>query len=387
MQEPVYDIIAQAMVDAGIRVATHVPGAGGTKVYRSWLSLTRRDDPITFHEEVAFTIAHGAAITGTRSACLIKIQGLIKAGNSVIDSLSAGNTAGFVILIFHDSAGGQPDSIVDAEPLIKGIGLPYTVSSGTRIYEDLMQAIRKSEEISLPQAILIDTTELEKKSYYVREKLSDKPPEYRRDIIKHMVIPLFASYQYSVLNHKKKNIDWTIIEKPEIPEIPEGLPADWQKIISSYVRLFSIFKEIRGRVVTGDTGVSTLFALPPYHCVDINTNMGGSIPLATGAYLAGHKNVWALSGDFSFIATGYLGLTDVLLRNIPLKIILFYNARAAATGGQPFPEGILERLLNSYREHVMYIKDPQNAEEVKSILNLAKKSRNLCIVVADYRGM
>ena len=165
MQEPVYDIIAHALTDAGVRVATHVPGSGGTKVYRSWLSLTHRDDPISFHEEVAFTIAHGAAIAGSRSACLIKTHGLIKAGNSVIDALSAGTTAGFIVLIFHDSKGNHSDNIIESEPFIKGIGLPYVVADGSNVYEKVFEAIRRSEAISLPQAIVIDSEELDRKSY------------------------------------------------------------------------------------------------------------------------------------------------------------------------------------------------------------------------------
>ena len=215
--------------------------------------------------------------------------------------------------------------------------------------------------------------------------MPEGPPPYHRDITRNMVIPIFAAYQYAVLNHKKKGIDWTIIEKPAIPEVPGGLPGDWPKITSTYAKLFDVFKKIRGEVVSGDTGVSTLFALPPYHCVDITTYMGGSIPLAAGACLAGYKNVWALSGDFSFIAAGYLGLTDVLLRNIPLKIIIFYNARAATTGGQPFPEGILERILKSYREHLMYIENPDDQNEIEAVLTEASVTDDLRIVVADYR--
>lgn len=385
MQEPVYDIIAHALADAGVRVATHVPGSGGTKVYRSWLSLTHRDDPISFHEEVAFTIAHGAALAGTRSACIIKTHGLIKAGNSVIDSLSAGTTAGFIVLIFHDSKGNHSDNIIESEPFIKGIGLPYVNATGSNVYEQIFEAIRRSEAISLPQAIIIDSEEIDRKSYYLREKMPEGPPKYYRDITRNMVIPIFAAYQYALLNHKKKGIDWTIIEKPAIPLVPGGLPGDWPKITSTYVKLFDVFKKIRGDLVAGDTGVSTLFALPPYDCVDISTYMGGSIPLAAGACLAGHKNVWALSGDFSFIAAGYLGLTDVLLRNIPLKIIIFYNARAATTGGQPFPEGILERLLKSYREHLMYIENPDDQHEIEQVLTSTAAADDLRIVVADYR--
>jgi TPP-dependent indolepyruvate ferredoxin oxidoreductase alpha subunit len=139
--------------------------------------------------------------------------------------------------------------------------------------------------------------------------------------------------------------------------------------------------------VTGDTGISSLFAFPPYNCIDITTYMGGSIPLAIGAYLKGYDNVWALTGNFSFIAAGHMGLPEALQRRIPLKILIFYNGKAEATGGQPIPEGILENILGGYNEYLRYIKNPQNCHEVETVLREANYSKEMRIVIADYRKL
>ena len=109
--------------------------------------------------------------------------------------------------------------------------------------------------------------------------------------------------------------------------------------------------------------MSTLFALPPYDCIDVTTYMGGSVPLAMGAYMAGVSPAWAISGDFSFIAAGHLGLLEAVQRQIPLKILLLCNGKAETTGGQKIPEGLLERILRGYEEYVHFIHDPLDFAE------------------------
>jgi len=100
-----------------------------------------------------------------------------------------------------------------------------------------------------------------------------------------------------------------------------------------YTPFFAAFRKLRGEVVVGDTGISTLFSFPPYDCIDICSYMGGSIPLAVGVYLAGYRDVWAVTGDFSFIAAGHLGLLEACQRKIPLKVIILNNHRSQTTGG------------------------------------------------------
>ncbi len=174
-----------------------------------------------------------------------------------------------------------------------------------------------------------------------------------------------------------------------MPHVPESLPAQWQSVARRYVTLYEAFKQLRDEgqigMVAGDTGASALFGLPPFDCVDIGTYMGGSLPLAIGAWLAGHRNTWAVTGDFAFIAAGHLALLEALQRGVPLKVLVFYNARSQSTGGQPIPEGTLERLLAGYMAHVQHIHDPQRPEEVKSALADACRASEMRIVVADYR--
>ena len=151
-----------------------------------------------------------------------------------------------------------------------------------------------------------------------------------------------------------------------------------------YVKLFDVFKNYRGEVVFGDTGISTLFAFPPYNCVDVCAYMGGSVAMANGAARSGLKNIWAVTGDFSFIAAGHLGLIEAVNQNINLKILIFKNNKAQTTGGQNIDGNMLGKVLAGYEEAVLEIQDPQNQGEIETILNQAAASDRLQIIVAKY---
>jgi TPP-dependent indolepyruvate ferredoxin oxidoreductase alpha subunit len=116
----------------------------------------------------------------------------------------------------------------------------------------------------------------------------------------------------------------------------------------------------------------------------MGTYMGGSLPLALGAYLAGYHQTWALTGDFSFIAAGQLGLVEAIQRAIPLKVVIFHNGTAQATGGQPIPPHILDRVLQGYASSIRYIRNPQDVGEVRTVLDEASHSQELRIIVAEY---
>jgi TPP-dependent indolepyruvate ferredoxin oxidoreductase alpha subunit len=384
MRKSVAQIIAQAICDAGAGVVTNVPGFGGTQIFDAFREISGRSHPNSFHEEVAYSIAHGASLVGQRSATVIKAHGFAKAANSVADSLIAGTTAGFAILVPDDKLGKHSDSILDIAAFVRGIGIPHRTLQVQDVYRHVLDAFSWSEALQLPVVLLVDADDVDQMGRYTSVQDSTSPPTYQRDVIQHMPGPLLAGYQYRVLAAKVSGQDWRELEKPALPTIPDALPEAWQPLARQYTPLFEVFQTLRGEVVTGDTGVSTLFAFPPYNCADICTYMGGSVPLAIGAYLAGRRNIWAVTGDFSFIAAGHLGLLEAVQRDIPLKVLIFYNRRAQTTGGQPIPDGVLERILGRYESYVRHINNPQDAREIEAVLGEASSAQELRIVVADY---
>lgn len=380
------EAIATAMHAVGAEIATCVPGLGATEIFYDYCTLHSRRPVFSFHEEVAYTIAHGAALAGRRAFTSLKAHGFMKAANSASDSLYSGTLAGFVSLVVDDKKGIQSDSIADTVGFVEGLGIPHKLADVEEVFDDILEGFTLSEELQLPFALIIDASELDQPSSIPADIHVDRRPKhYGRDITQHVLCPPFCRYQQQVLQHKLSGGDWRSIAKPSLRPLFEALPEKWKPVAEKYANIFNAFRWAKGEIAAGDTGLSTLFALPPYDCIDVTTYMGGSLPLAMGAYMAGIRPAWAVSGDFSFIAAGHLGLMEAMQRQIPLKILLLYNGKAETTGGQMIPAGALERVLRSYEEYVRLIHDPSDFAEVESAIKEASSSQELSIVVADFR--
>jgi TPP-dependent indolepyruvate ferredoxin oxidoreductase alpha subunit len=79
-----------------------------------------------------------------------------------------------------------------------------------------------------------------------------------------------------------------------------------------------------------------------------------------------------------------LGLLEAIQRDIPLKVLIFYNRRSETTGGQPIPDGMLERILAGYESYVRHLSNPQDAREIEAVLREASSAQEIRTVVADY---
>ncbi|MCF6270540.1 MAG: thiamine pyrophosphate-dependent enzyme [Melioribacteraceae bacterium] len=383
MKATVSDTIAIALKDLGVDIITHVPGFGGSEAFESYKKINFKTPPISFHEEVAYTICHGASIVGKRSACFIKAQGIAKAANSVVDSLYTSVTAGFVTFIFDDNVGNHSDNIMETEALLKGLSLPYIIADTITIYDDVITAFHKSEKVNLPVAIIINAAEIFNETEFEQQSFR-KNFIYERDILQHVVHPLFAQYQYDVFKSKKNGNLNSEIKKPKLIQVPDEIPERSKDAVKRYQQFFNIFQNFKGDIVTGDTSSSSSYALPPYDAIDIVTYIGGSIPLAIGAYLAGNRYTWAMTGDFGFIAAGHLGLLEASLRQIPLKVVIFNNKQAAATGGQPIHRTTLYKILAGYENYIRNISNPEDPFEVTEILDEATQADELRIIIVNY---
>jgi len=376
--------IVQALIDLGVEIVTHVPGYGGTEVFSDYNELCQKRLQYSFNEEPAFTIAHAASILGKRSAVLIKVHGLAKAANSVVDSLYSEINAGFVTFLFEDKSGKHSDSILEASPILESLSMPFIVAKTENVYNDVISAFKESEKRKMPFAVVIDSNEITKEISFEQKPNLKKTFYYKRDVYRHVVHPMLSDYQYKIFMAKKLGGDSTVILRPDLPVVPNQLPERARNAATKYLPLIEVFKNYRGQIVTADTTAVGNFAFPPYDLIDIITYMGGSIPLAIGAYLAGYKKVWALTGDFGFISAGHLGLIEVLQREIPIKILVFYNKQAASTGGQPINKKILRHLLAGYEKFMLHISNPDDPFEADSVLKEASESNELKIVIADY---
>ncbi len=384
----IVEAVAWGLQDAGARTVTSVPATGVAALFDACHRLTGKNPPYAFNEELAYTMACGAALAGTRAATIIKSHGFAKAANSVIDSLTLGTTAGFVAVVIDDPLGAHSDSVFDLGMFLKGTGIPFKRAEIGTVYQALIESFLWSEELRTPVALLLDSRLMSKHTVCMRRPLAPPRAHYKRDPMRHVLCPPLAVYQQKVYETRRARGDWRNVPKPVMPPIPEGLPPAWRSAAAQYVPLFDVFQELRPQIpfVCGDTGLSSLFAFAPYACVDACSYYGGSLPMAIGAHLGGIDRPWAVTGDYAFLAAGHMGLIEAMARRVPLKVLVVENGCAMATGGQPIPEGIFEQVLSGWGAFVSRIEDPRNAAEVRRLLDRALHSERIEIVVARMRG-
>lgn len=389
MKATLAEVLAQAVIDSRVTVCTHVPGYGGTETFAEYRKLVGNDVPYSFHEEVAYSVAHGAGLVGHRAACLIKTHGFAKATNSILSSMSTGTLGGVVVFAFDDPEGSHSDNIFDAEGFIRGSGIPYERLSLRDAYEQTWRMFERSEKLGLPCALIVDTRQIqgivafEKKAVEWRSIPFESRPDHR------VACPPLSAFQKQVLDRKLSGQSgWQELKPARLLKVPSGLPSPLRETAESYVPVFEEFKAVvrkSGTVVAADAGTSGLFAFAPYHCIDFLTFMGGSTSLALGAHLAGFKS-WAVTGEFSFVAAGILGLLEAELRKVPLKLLIFDNHKASATGGQSVDERALRLALAPYMNRVERISSNVPRDKIRSAIARTHDDAGLRILVVDCRS-
>ena len=375
--------VARSLVACGVDVVTCVPGFGATQAFAELAKLREAPTPFSYHEEVAFNVAHGAALAGRRAAFLTKVHGLFKAANALYDALTSGTTAGFLILVFEDKTGAHSDNVVEVTPFLDAAGVPWTRAGAGDAPERIAEAVAASERQGLPHALVLDAADADARVPLRPRRDAPPlapPPAFRRDVAGHLLCPPLAPHQRARLDARRAGAP--LPPAPPLPRVPLDLPDEWAPTLASYVPVFEAFRRVRGAFVAGDAGTSSAFGLPPYDCIDVTTCMGASTALALGARLAGVRDAWAVTGDFSFVAAGHLGLAEAYARGEPVKVLLLVNGEASATGGQPMPRAVLERALAPYAADVRWVRG-EDAAALDAALREAADATVARIVAVD----
>ncbi|NTU57878.1 MAG: hypothetical protein HGB00_03005 [Chlorobiaceae bacterium] len=385
-QVTVAEAAGRALVDAGVAVVNCVPASGAASIFEAWRVFAGKGKPFHYHEEVAMGMAMGASLTGQRSAVVIKSHGFAKACNAIVDALSFGAEGGLVVIVAADREGRTSDTIFDPDSLVTGTKLPFRRLGPDEAYGGVLDAFTRSESMGLPMVLLLEDDDLagripgpQASSLPVREVVV---PE--SDPLRHTLFPGNSRYPHDVVKAKLAGRDWRAIPRPNLPVIPDGVPEKFHASIRSYMPVFDILRGIRGEIdfIMGDTGTSSLFVCPPYNLVDATTYYGGSIPMAAGAISAGARKAWAITGDWSFTAAGHLGVHEAFHQGVPVKVLVFHNRSAVATGGQALDEALFDRLLQGYPEFVRRA-DASDHTGLYDTLHAAQRSERMEIVVVD----
>lgn len=250
-------------------------------------------------------------------------------------------------------------------------------------YEEIKHACLLSEKLKLPVIVYVDCRLLENDFHYSSENLLHIERPFKRVPLYNIACPFLSKFQRDILKAKLAGKNFNDLTKSEISNIEEILPEKLLLMYKKYKPFFEVFTKFEKDFVSGDTGTSTLFGFSPFNSIDTCSYMGGSPGMCAGAILAGAKKSWSITGDFSFFAAGILGFNEALTKKIPIKMVIFANHIAAATGGQIVPKELLENFKAANQRYIKVLSISDSAEFLEGTLKEMNDSRGIEVLIVE----
>lgn len=374
------ELISRTLIENNFEAIFNVPGFGGSEVTNDLIAKGHRKTFVNLNEEAAFSVAYGVSFCGKRSALLIKSQGFTKAMNALTSSLSTELRAANLVFVFDDTEGRSSDNILPTKAIIKGSEVPFVILNKDPSQE-IAKAVSLSEKLKLPVAIYVDCKKLTAQ-YKLKIKHVSQRKTKNTHLMNRVACPILTNYQRKNLKNRLggRSIKIPI---PKITDVESILPVKLLTEFKKYVPVMTILKEERPDFIAGDAGTSGLYAFSPYECIDSCTYMGGGPGMAAGALIAGVYNPICVTGDFSFLSAGVLGLQEAINCEIPVKIIIFNNGKAHATGGQKINPVLMENFKQGYAKYIKNIKLSEQNKILKKEIRDFLKSKGTAILIVE----
>jgi len=154
------EAIAHGAIEANVRVVTGYPGSPSTKVLENILSLskgdTKRHIEWSVNEKVAFEIALGASIAGSRAMVCLKSVGMNITVDPIMTANLTGINAGLLILLGDDPGAQLSQNEQDTRLLAEFFEIPVIEPSSLQEGKEMVStAFDISEEFELPVILRI----------------------------------------------------------------------------------------------------------------------------------------------------------------------------------------------------------------------------------------
>jgi indolepyruvate ferredoxin oxidoreductase alpha subunit len=203
------EAIARGAIESGANVVIGYPGTPSSEVIQSLSQVAEKVGmrvEWAVNEKVAFDVAAGAAIAGSRCLVTMKSAGLNVASDSVISVAYGDVNGGLVIYVGDDPAAHAGMEEQDSRFFAKISLLPmFDVHDPQSSKDAVVEAFEISEQFKLP-VIVRSTT----RTAHMRSEVSFGPvrtfnrsPSFKRDIRRQTrASPAWCTEQHTVLNQK-----------------------------------------------------------------------------------------------------------------------------------------------------------------------------------------
>lgn len=226
------EALAQGAYEAGLKVACSYPGTPATEILEYLSHLDGIDAQWSVNEKVAFEVAYGAAVAGTRSMYSSKHVGLNVAMDPLMTSAYIGVNGGFVIVVADDPGLHSSQNEQDTRMLAKAAKVPLLEpSSPAEAKEFVKQAFDISEKYDTPVMIRLTTRIAHTKENVEMGARAEIPnKEYKTNAVKNVMVPGYAYKRHIELEKRllelKKLSESSDMNPEEINDGKTGIIAD-----------------------------------------------------------------------------------------------------------------------------------------------------------------
>ena len=202
------EAVAEGARDAGVSLVSSYPGTPSTEITETLAGFDGLYCEWAPNEKVALEVAIGAAVSGSRAMACMKHVGLNVAADPLFTVAYTGINAGLVVVVADDP--GMFSSQNEQDSRFYGLSAHIPViepSDSEECYEFIKKAFEISEEYDTPVIFRLTTRVAHQRSLTeVTERQRPERKEYKKDIMKYVMMPGMAKKRHLVVDDRMKRL-------------------------------------------------------------------------------------------------------------------------------------------------------------------------------------
>ena len=207
--------IALGLLEAGCQVLTSYPGTPSSEILPEAVRLIKSEKLNTYvewstNEKVALDNAYAAAISGKRSACVMKQVGLNVAADSLMSSAYLGTVGGLVIISCDDPGPHSSQTEQDTRLMARLAKVPVLDPSNPQEAREMVKtAFELSEKFRIPVILrpAIRVCHARQNLTWGKLQANNTPADFQKDPRRWAATPKFRFLLHKELNDKLKEIE------------------------------------------------------------------------------------------------------------------------------------------------------------------------------------
>ncbi len=202
------EAVARGAYEKGCRFGTAYPGTPSTEILENFVRYPGVYAQWSPNEKVAFEVAIGASLGGSRALVTMKHVGVNVAADPMMTFVYTGVNAGFVIVAADDPEMHSSQNEQDSRRWGPFAKIPILEPSDSQeAYEYVQKAFDISEEYDTPVMLRLTTrTSHSRCIVEIGTVQEEVKKQYKRDIPKYTMMPNFARKRHTVLEKRLEKL-------------------------------------------------------------------------------------------------------------------------------------------------------------------------------------